>query len=659
MPPACLPTHLHLPLQCTSAEVSRFRSLGACLPEGPANRTLKNCVDVDLAASLVYVNPRARMSVEGSPAVDSILCVAVDNSPILGRFLEDPGSLSSDVLSDPGVARKYSFKTSGNTGARDLPQGAAGPSSYNVGAKIPAAMAQGGAVPLRTAYGGWWALPLPGADGSCSFSGGGSPFAGFRRDVPASQCVVSQPLSSAVCSALSADRLVGSLRIGLSPRASTSSSSGWASVTVGSVSIANGTDGTVRDGTASDLTAAWDATSCTCTGAVVAVAYRVTYAVATSTIASVIADVTVADVSGGPAGASCGASPVPVPLTSSVSFVADTAAPGASYSSSSAVRYERSGAPGYRVGSPVLGGVLIARSGVNPSSTSPSGTDRLAVTRSAPPGILGAMADDSGTGFSLAGLTVRGPSMDGSCAAYTPTLGVVGGDRALPLAVRFGEDMSATCGLALDEAALAALCSASASVPAFFGLGLMNATAGSAPVPATHVGIFGNSDPWKAWQWARLDTGVLPTSASWDAARRTCTGIVSGIDIELLTASVGSAANPQHKIVAGRVSYATDSWAYSQEQGAPAAAGTGVQTFLLRTTVTFTEYKTADPTVFAPAPPVIPKIPSDLWYPFQTADDAAAQPFVTSGSTAAAAVAAGATAAVVAAAAVLLRGRDE
>ncbi len=610
-----------LALQCSSDERSRFHALGTCLPEGPVNRSLTNCVDVaSLAASgLVYLNPKARMSLAGTPAVDSVLCVSLDNSPILGRFLEDPGTLSPAVLSDPTVARKYSYRQAGVGAAAAA---AASPSSaaafFDVGARIPAALVTGPGA-LRAAYGGSWALPLPGADGACTVAGAGS-YARFREPVQTQTCTLARPLSADTCEALSAARLVTSLVLGRAPNVSPTSpgAARWAPVALGLVTRVDPTTGATSPGFAGDLNSSWVPAACACAGAVVGVSYRVTYDPATNTIVSAVADVATSVLS--QPLATCGASPLAAPVTVSVAFLPSTP-------QGSSARYERSGQPGYFLGAPVLAGVLVAESGANPLAGAPAASDRVAIQRSAPPGLQSAFADkDAGTGFELAGLTLRGPAVDGSCVPYSATAGL---DRATPLAVRFGEDVSATCALRLDAAALAALCATPAALPAYLGLGYVNTTRGGAPVRASHVGVLGNSDPWKAWQWTRVDAASPQASASWDPVRQTCTGLVSGVDVEFLTASVGSAGNPQRKIVASRLAYVTDTWAYARED--VRAAGSP-QTFQLRTTVTFTEYKTADPTVFAPAPPVIPKIPSDLWYPFQTADDTAASPFMTSGA---------------------------
>lgn len=545
----------------------------------------------------------------------------MDNSPILGRYLVDPGSLSPDVLDTAGVTRKFSYKqaTSAYTPSTN--------NFFDVGDRIPAAISTGGGV-LRSGYGGYWGLRLAGPDGACATDGPGN-YLQFRVDVPPQQCALHRTLNAQTCEALSSDRLLTNLRIGTSPVSNPSSVSGssFVPVTVGVVTVANAATGLLTAGTNTSLVSAWDATTCTCSGAVVGVDYRVTYSHASlQVIQSVVADVVVSSIT--QALGVCGSEPVDTPLTAAATFLADST-PTTSYADSSASRYQRSGMPGYIQGSPVLAGVLVAQPGGDPSA--PASTDKLAIQRSAPEGLDSQFADlDNGVGFSLANLHLRGPAVDGSCVAYS-ALAAAGADRALPLAVLFGEDMTASCALKLDVTQLQALCVASSTVQSYIGLGVINASllSGGEYAAPTHVGMLGNSDPWKVWQWSAVQKGSAPGAASWDSVHQTCTGITTGIDVEFLVAAIGAASNPQYKIVASRTRYATDNWAYSREDvrtSSPALP----QTFMLRSTVTFTEYTVDDTTVFAAAPPVIPKIPSDLWYPFQTADDTAALPFISS-----------------------------
>ena len=93
----------------------------------------------------------------------------------------------------------------------------------------------------------------------------------------------------------------------------------------------------------------------------------------------------------------------------------------------------------------------------------------------------------------------------------------------------------------------------------------------------------------------------------WDSGAKSCAGIVSGLDLEFLTSIVGEASNPQARIVAVRARYALDTWTFTEAAR---------QKFVLRTSVTFTALRATTTDFVPPAPPVIPKLPSDLFYPF-------------------------------------------
>lgn len=262
------------------------------------------------------------------------------------------------------------------------------------------------------------------------------------------------------------------------------------------------------------------------------------------------------------------------------------------------------------------------------------GTDsKSALARSAPPdagaALVSAAANTTGIGTSAFGLYVRGPAEDGTCTALPTVTASLSGkivtDPAAPLPVTFREDMVAGCALQLTAAQLAAHCTANPPAAlAYMGVGSVDPSGtglGSAfgsRTAFTHVGSLGNSDPLKLWEWVRLEAPAsAPTPGTWDATTGTCTGLVTGVDVEFLTARVGEAHNPQYKIVAARWSYATDTWRYGRED-VRVAGGGAAQAFALRTTVTWVEMTQTAQDWIAPAPPVVPPLPSDLFYPFVT-----------------------------------------
>ena len=230
----------------------------------------------------------------------------------------------------------------------------------------------------------------------------------------------------------------------------------------------------------------------------------------------------------------------------------------------------------------------------------------------------------AGYGFELAGLTLRGPAADGSCVAVAPGAAAPGfRDAALSVPINFGEDVASSCTLQLTPAQLASLCTgaggAASPTAAFVGLGSVQLAGAVGAAAATHVGVLGNADPYKPWQWLALAVGAAPQAPSWDTTGvfPRCSNIVSGVDVELLVAPVGAANNPQFKVVAARVTYPTATWTFGREDGGGVAAGAAqAQSFLLTSTVTFTKYEGSPAAIaWKPAPPIIPPMPADLWYP--------------------------------------------
>ena len=617
---------------CSALELARATGLGACRPQGPKNLSLTSCASVALSQQVALVNPGARMSVQSSSAgADAVLCVAVDNSPLLGSFLADPGLLPASTLDAAGVARVASFQQPRGAEAAALAAAAAlaSSASFDIGAPVPARKpAAGGA--LVAAFGGSWRLPTLGgaaaASGGapCSLAGGGD-FVAFRGAVePPQQCLATQVLTAATCADLSSAAYVADLSVGAFPAAAAAAD--FVPVTLRSVSAVNASTGAFLGGAAPSAAATFvpaaGGADCVCRSALVGLSYVVTYAESTMRIVAVAADVTVADVA--QAEALCGVEAVTVPVTVGVAFVPQSPATPV---------VGRSGEPGYVLGSPLLGGVLVSSAGLPLNGAAPSAGGQYVVARSAPAGSLLARFEGlgAGFGFALAGLTLRGAAADGSCVAAP---GSGGRDAAASVPVRFGEDLATSCALQLTAAQLQALCSGAgpqAATAAFVGLGSVQLAAGAAP--ATHVGILGNADPYKAWQWLPFAAGAgAAPVASWDTTGvfPRCSSIVTGVDIELLVAPVGSANNPQNKVVAARVSYPTSAWTFSREDG-------GAQRFLLTSTVTYTYFDKPASTSWLPAPPIIPAMPDDLWYPFSSNAGGASQIYVPSASGAGAA----------------------
>ena len=272
---------------------------------------------------------------------------------------------------------------------------------------------------------------------------------------------------------------------------------------------------------------------------------------------------------------------------------------------------------------------------------------------------FGNASSSPGTG-ALLGLALRGPAPDGSCSALPAAAAAGSGafDASQPVYVRFGEDAVVGCGLALSAAQLQAGCSSPAAVSAWASaaglapLLLLNASGGAPGLVApTHVGQLGSSDPAKAWQWLAI-TAAAPgtTSTTWDPSTLTCSNVPAAAALEILWAQTGEAGNPQPRILAARLAWSTAAWASSSSSSSSSSS----QRYSLTTTVTWTQMARIVADYVPPAPPVIPAVPSDLFYPFSTGSTSSG--LVVSGAAGQAAVTLVAVAAATALALALLIG---
>lgn len=282
---------------------------------------------------------------------------------------------------------------------------------------------------------------------------------------------------------------------------------------------------------------------------------------------------------------------------------------------------------GYAASAPVLAGALVTLSGVSPAAAAAG--DRVAVL-AAP-----------------RGLALRGAALGGAWCALPDANGTT--PAAAPVPVPFGVDVLSTCAVPLLLGApaggsLAALCTPT-------GQAALAAAVGLAPVapglPTTHVGIVGNADAGKAWQWQAVALPPPPAAPTFDAAAALCRGLVTGAVLDVLVGRVGEARNPQRKVLAARLTYTTGA--------VGGAVGAGGGALALRTAVTWTEVNPPAADWLPAAPAVVPPLPADLFYPFMSGsqDELA---FVASGAGRARA-AAGVAALALASAAALAAGR--
>lgn len=212
------------------------------------------------------------------------------------------------------------------------------------------------------------------------------------------------------------------------------------------------------------------------------------------------------------------------------------------------------------------------------------------------------------------------------------------------------------CGLALSAAQLQAGCASPTAVAAWASaaglapLLLLNASGGAPELVApTHVGQLGSSDPAKAWQWLAISAAAPgTTSTTWDPSTLTCSNVPAAAALEILWAQTGEAGNPQPRILTARLAWSTAAWT------ALSSSSSSSQRYSLTTTVTWTQMARVVADYVPPAPPVIPAVPSDLFYPFSTGSTSSG--LVVSGAAGQGAVALAAVAAAAALAVALLVG---
>jgi hypothetical protein len=188
-------------------------------------------------------------------------------------------------------------------------------------------------------------------------------------------------------------------------------------------------------------------------------------------------------------------------------------------------------------------------------------------------------------------------------------------------AVGFGYDMSSSCKLELTRDQLAGVCCRGSSycTSAYENVAPLytDLTTGVpyyfSNVSAGYVGIYGNADPLDVAQWIPFSVRTSSAVRSWDSHTGICAGMLSGVKYKFLYASQGEYTYPQNKILAAEVEYITSDW-YSV---VPHNDTLTTQSFPLTVSVEFVPTDEQAVEGYAPpAPPVLFKVPYDVFYPF-------------------------------------------
>ncbi|KAJ1550772.1 Tectonic-2 [Cladochytrium tenue] len=357
------------------------------------------------------------------------------------------------------------------------------------------------------------------------------------------------------------------------------------------------------------LTPIWDANTDTCSRAVASVHLAIDYAVdPTSGAATIVAAI-----------ASVG-------FTSFVLPVVDTLI-NQEFSVVWSMQNEtqpprrKSGNPGYQIGAPLLFGTYLS---------SPA----LAVAQFP----YDPAAPLLGGGFSLPRDAL---DPDPSDAAGVPACieNFTSPTAAGRVAVTFGEDALAGCTLYLSRGDLGPDGCAGVRARAEAVL-----TAGGRVGGAVdRVGKFGNANSTVVGDWVPVIVQELGDKSALNEAPGICTSVLTALDLQFITANLGSALNPQPAIVAARVlkTYAplrhrclSPADCRPASAAASTAATLAPQRFRLRASVAFLDLSAvpapaaaiaaaaaglpafAPQAFYPPAPAILPNLPDDLFYPF-------------------------------------------
>ncbi len=605
---------------CTAEEVERFKNTGTCLPDGQTNQ-VKFCTDT---STLDKVNEKFNMYVDqDDEPLSGFFCVSVDNSAFEGEFYEPQTKHINNValLNDRTVQSEYVFE-----GEKQVD--GSSEHFYLTGASIKAALeSQDGS--LKAAFGGMLTLPTRGVNGECSKDN----YVKFGQDVQTNKCLRFISDLEQECGNpygfLSTSPL-GNLRVAQTPMSLVASSSGWLTPSLGTVYALDLSTGQVETTgiTSSPTTSptsmpssnptvsptgsptvetsspsssptsaqatpqggrralfsmpnptAFNSTTNTCDNALVGVLYKISHN-AVGEITEVVVEPTVASI---PSNGSLFQS-------YQVEFINVDSNPV----NVTEVGPQRivSGNPGYITGLPVQAGSTV--------------TDNTTGTKNA----VDLLVD---------GLQMLAPAgAGGECfvAGTSPWYESIMTAQAGQTSVLFGVNQVSSCAVRLtyyEFTNMTNWCKDFRDAPLL-------------QLDADVVGIYGNANPYYSWDWATLfrqTEELLQTQPDPSPGALTCRNLIDQVSIEVLWTKSGETANPQAQILSARTVLKQSDWSWGQSLD-PGAS----QDFYISHSVRFVEHKLEEEDTFPymlRTPPIIPALPSDIFYPFDIAPSSASQ----------------------------------
>jgi hypothetical protein len=186
-------------------------------------------------------------------------------------------------------------------------------------------------------------------------------------------------------------------------------------------------------------------------------------------------------------------------------------------------------------------------------------------------------------------LLPAGRARDGSCSDAE--------DGRRP--ARMGMGSLSSCTLSLTASQLRDLC-ALRTVPKFLTL------------PYTHIGTFGNSNPYSVGDWVEIVPVDYQPAPQWSGTSSggTCSGVPAAAHLEIVTADYGNYLNPQRRVLRARLRYSSEDWVFDPR-------GPASQVFPLTVTTTFAHVEDNELVEVMPAAPnPFFKVPRDTLYPF-------------------------------------------
>jgi hypothetical protein len=536
--------------------------------------------------SVLEVNPSYGLR-EADPmdGIDGFLCVVRDNNPTKGDFysaVTTPQQVS--ILDTSNVKRAYSFVKTRVTAEGYTQNG------YVAGNRMQAAFANQVATEKGfAAYGGFMPLPTAGVNGQCTTQ---NPMR-FQNAVTENKCMKTTSLgNTAAMKAQCQDMSWPTANIYLAKTFSTTMSVGITSNTDQYTPVVSERTSSSGNG------AFWDDSTETCVNALASVHYRVTYSPRTTTAAteeggdpvqsggtidSIVANVVVTNLTSIGSGNNQYLS---IQQEYLVDFIqAGVIRPRA-----------RSGMPGYIDGRPVLAGTLVAN------------------------GATGADTPKQAIQQTVDGLRIPFFSNNqGQCISSLMKADDL--ESSYGESVFFRHEFMKACSIPITLAQLKVMCekdpdtvtTADAPYGSTYGI-YLNSTG----IPGK-IGVYGNAN------WTNIDTTewldltiVKPVGkGTFNDNLLICNTLVTSMNIEILYANAGAYLNPQPKIVAARVSFGREDINFISN-GSPA---TESMNLVLSTSVTFVHLgDEALEEYVPPAPPLLPEIPYDIFYPFLLSD---------------------------------------